>query len=117
MDTHIMTPPVTEHQLCRWLGGAKPGDQFQYHRGFLAVDVSANGHLPERKRKQLLAVARRATWAADNELVHLIQRRYGVDDYAYFIEAKARPKLERKSILEVIEGDPDRGTNGGRLTR
>jgi hypothetical protein len=117
MDTHILTPishpPVTENQLCRWLGTAKPGDTLQYHRGFLAIDISASARrLTDRARKELVRVARRAIWASESGLVHLIQRRYGVDDYAYFIEAKARPKLERKSMRAVPGGDPGQRADG-----
>jgi hypothetical protein len=119
METHIVTAtsnrPVTEHQLCCWLGGANPGDILQYYRGFLAFDVSPSvRRLNEHQRKELLRVAQRARWASENGLVHLTQRRYGVDDYAYFVEAKVRPKLGRKSMLAVLGGDPDGRADGRR---
>jgi hypothetical protein len=109
MDTHahIITEtshvPVTEYDFCLWLSAAEPGDILQYHRGFLALDVSPSARrLNEHQRKALIRVARRARWAAENELVHLIQRRYGIGDYGYIVEARPRPEPERKSLLGML---------------
>ena len=43
----------------------------------------------EPERKSLVAVARRAIQAAEDGLVHLVQRRHGPGDYSY-LAIKAR---------------------------
>lgn len=35
--------PLTEIDLCGWIGQAAPGDILEYHRGFLALDTMAQG--------------------------------------------------------------------------
>ncbi|HXF88168.1 MAG TPA: hypothetical protein VNK48_07445 [Xanthobacteraceae bacterium] len=87
---------LKEIDLCGWIGQAMPGDMLEYHRGFLALDVTEHGtRLAERDRTELARVARRAWWAAELGLVHLVQRRHGPDDYGYL--AIARPKPRRAS--------------------
>ncbi len=92
MTTHHLTTP-DETALCAWLGQAAPGDIIEYHRGFLAIDaVPQSARLPERQRQELVRVARRAIWAADNGFAHPVQRRHGTDDYSYFLIARPRPR-------------------------
>jgi len=95
--------PLTEIELCGWIGQASPGAALEYHRGFLALDtVAAAKRLPEEQRAELLRVARRAMWASEQELVHLVQRRLGPDCFSYL--AIARPKLrqERVSLCQLL---------------
>lgn len=111
MDTNItiLTPPrcgITETELCGWLGQAAPGDRLVYHRGFLALDCAPTaGRFPERERGELLRVARRALFAAENGLVHLVQRRNGPDDFTYLLIARPRPKTARGSILAILAAE------------
>jgi hypothetical protein len=114
MDTHITKITqarrlITEEGLCGWLGTAVPGDRLLYYRGFLALDCApAAGRLPEGERTELLRVARRALFAAEKGLVHLLQRRHGPDDYSYLIEARPRPRPVRGSVLPILAQQPDR---------
>lgn len=87
---------IKEIDLCGWIGQAMPGDILEYHRGFLALDVTEQGtRFCQHDRAELVRVARRAWWAAEQRLVHLVQRRHGPDDYGYL--AIARPKPRRAS--------------------
>jgi hypothetical protein len=45
IDRLATSPPparllVNEQDLLSWLSAARPGEQFTYHRGFLAIDTS-----------------------------------------------------------------------------
>jgi hypothetical protein len=108
MDTNIITNAtpgcrITETELCGWLGVAAPGDSLVYYRGHLAIDRDPTaGRLPERDRKQLLKVVRRAVFVAEKELAHLVQRRNGPNDFSYILIARPRPKTERGSILAIL---------------
>ena len=84
---------LTETAFCAWLGQAHPGAQLAYHRGLLALDASINSQTPKSDaRHELSRVARRAWWAAEQGLVHLVQRRNGPDDFTYLAIARPRPK-------------------------
>ncbi len=82
-------PRVTEADLCGWLGHAVPGDVLEYHRGYLALDASAQTRrLPDRQRRDLAALARRVIWAAEHGLAIPVQRRHGAEDYSYLLIAR-----------------------------
>jgi hypothetical protein len=108
MDTTVATtaPPgnaITEADLCTWLGMAAPGDQFIYHRGFLAVDCDrVASRLTERERAKLQRVARRARLAAENGLAHLVQRRNGPDDFTYLLVARPRLQMAEGSLKAIF---------------
>jgi hypothetical protein len=108
MDTIVANFPtvalrMTEAELCGWLGAAAPGDVVEYHRGFLAIDVSPNArHLIERERKELVRLARRALWAAEEGWAHLVQRRHGPGDHSYLLIARPRPKTDRRPALALL---------------
>jgi hypothetical protein len=83
----------TERDLCAWLGQAIPGDVRRYHQGALALDLQARGgRLTDDARRELAKLAARARWAAEHSLVHLVQRRFGMDDYDYLVIARHRPR-------------------------
>ncbi|HET6377006.1 MAG TPA: hypothetical protein VFG05_01650 [Methylocella sp.] len=94
---------LTEAEFCGWLGQAAPGDIIEYHRGFLALDrMPAAQRLAERDRTELLKLARRALWAAEHDLVHLVQSRHGPDDYSYLAIARHRPKTPPVSLSALL---------------
>ena len=69
---------IKEIDLCAWLGQAVPGDILEYHRGFLALDGTPQAsRLDDKARRELVRVGQRAFWAAEQGLVHLVQRRIG----------------------------------------
>ncbi|MGE0424958.1 MAG: hypothetical protein AB7O88_22055 [Reyranellaceae bacterium] len=88
--------PTTEAAFVDWMCAARPGDASVYHRGLLAADRS-NGSNPKLAR-----LANCALWAAERQLVHLVQRRHGPKDYAYL--AIARPRLDHTphSVLKLM---------------
>jgi hypothetical protein len=110
MDANVTTimPPqdgMTEAILCRWLGAAAPGDQFEYHRGFLAVDCdSSSDRLTQREKVELRRVARRAMFAAESGLAHLVQRRNGPSDFTYLLIARPRPNTAGGSLKAIFAG-------------
>jgi hypothetical protein len=97
---------LTEVELCGWIGQAGPGDTLEYHRGFLARDTLPQGtRLAERDRAELARVAHRARWAAERDLLHLVQRRHGPDDYSYLAIARARPERAARSLSALLLGE------------
>ena len=94
---------LSEMDLCGWIGQACPGDFLEYHRGFLALDiVPVASRLAPEARRELAAMARRALWAAEQELVHLVQRRNGPDDFSYLAVARPKPKHAPASVAELL---------------
>ncbi len=66
--------PLTDIEFCAWIGQALPGDQLEYHRGFLGIDTTAViSTLPEPERRRLRALASAANRAFEAALVHLVQ--------------------------------------------
>jgi hypothetical protein len=81
---------VTEPALARWISKAAPGETTEYFRGLLLADRDrTRTRLRAADRKELCRVADRAWSTAECGLVHLLQRRYGPNDYGYLIVASA----------------------------
>lgn len=99
----VFRKPLTEIALCGWVGQAAPGDMLEYHRGFLALDTMPQGtRLAEQERAELARVARRAWWAAERGLIHLVQRRHSSDDYSYLAIARPKPKQASVSLSTLL---------------
>ena len=89
---------VSEIELCAWLSQAEAHDALEYHRGFLALDIEKRSTpFTDRERLELARVARRALWAAEHRLVHLVQCRRGENVFSYL--AIARPRSNTTSAL------------------
>ena len=85
-------PRISETDFCTWLSRAAAGEALTYHTGFLACDVNNTvSALREADRLELTHLARSARWAAEEGLVHLIQRRQGPEQFAYLAIARPRP--------------------------
>ena len=94
---------IDETDLCGWIGQAAPGEIFEYYRGFLAPDIASPGtQLPERERVELVRLARRAWWASEHKLIHLVQRRHGPDDYSYLAIARPKPSNGAASLSSLL---------------
>ena len=94
---------LTETAFCAWIAQAGSGDALIYHRGLLALDASPHGQtFHGQDRKELGRVARRAWWAAEQGLVHLVQRRNGPDDFTYLAIARPRPKELSATLSSVL---------------
>lgn len=103
--SEFVTPsgPIAEIAFCGWLGQASPGDMLMYHRGHLGLDVVPQvSRLPAAERAELVRLARRAMWAAEQGLVHLLQRRHRPDDYAYLAVARPRSGRSAASLSELL---------------
>ncbi|BCH23556.1 hypothetical protein [Mesorhizobium sp. L-8-3] len=77
-------PPVPEDDFCTWLQKALPHEAIEYHRGFLILDRHADtSELHRAERLELTVVATRALAAAEQGLVHLVQRRLAPCQFSY----------------------------------
>jgi hypothetical protein len=112
MMTHIVTrddaeKPLTDSEFCGWLVKAEPGDALEYHRGYLARDITAHAtHLSEHDRVELARLARRAWWAAERQLVHLVQRRRSTNLFTYLVIARPRPNTTLPSLSSLLAQVP-----------
>jgi hypothetical protein len=107
MITVVQFPPhklrLTETDLCGWIGQAAPGEALEYYRGFLAMDTFSQAtRLAEREHAELVRLARRAWWASEQRLIHLVQRRHGSEDYSYLAIARPRPKQASTSLSSLL---------------
>ena len=94
---------IDETDLCGWIGQATPGDVLEYYRGFLAMDTFSQGsRLTGHDCAELVRLARRAWWASEQKLIHLVQRRHGPDDYSYLAIARSKPKHAPASLSSLL---------------
>ena len=71
--------------------------------------MRASSDLAEADRKELVRVGRRAWWAAEKNLVYLVQRRLGPDRFSYLAIARARPKKLHATLLTLLAQAPEAG--------
>jgi hypothetical protein len=95
MASHAPIPLATFN---RWLLRALPGQQLEYHRGQLIWDRSPTSGLAEGERRALARIADAALQAADDGLVHLVQRRNAPFDFSYLAIKAARPSSRRQAL-------------------
>jgi hypothetical protein len=89
-----------------WLARAKPGERLRYHQGFLVCDRTAGS---EQDRRRIVAVADAVVEAAAAGKVHLLQRRDGACNFAYFaIKASAASQPRGVSPSHAGFQCPDR---------
>ena len=95
---------MSEIDLCAWLSQAAPNDALEYHRGFLVLDIDPRiSGLAKADRLELIQLASRARWAAEKQLVHLVQRRLGENRFSYLAIARPRPETPSLSSLLLAE--------------
>jgi hypothetical protein len=83
---------LNELSFIAWVSQAAAGDVLQYFRGHLALDIEkACTRLSEHDRLELVKLASRAMWAAENGQLHLVQRRNAPGDFSYLAIARPRP--------------------------
>lgn len=96
-------PTLSEIDFCAWAAQAAPGDQIQYHHGFLALDTfSLSDQLCEHQRAELVRLAACAFRAAEDGLVHLVQKRLGAHSFAYIAIARPKPSHPRTSLSILL---------------
>ena len=101
--TRMPSRRLDEVEFCAWIGQALPGDVLEYHRGFLALDVTPIAlHHPPKVREELARVAQRAMRACEQGLVHLVQRRNGKDDFSYLAIARPKPAKADASLSALL---------------
>lgn len=104
---------ASEVDFCAWLDQASLGDKLEYHRGLLMIDRVPRNRLPESERQELVRIADRAMWAADQGLVHLLQKRHRILDYSYIVVVRPRGKSTVHALLGAAEELPDTGNGCG----
>ena len=83
---------TTAISFTAWVGQAAPCEVFEYHRGFLAVDIDAKSSpLSWQERVELEQLAKKALFFSERNLVHLVQSRRAEGDYSYFAIVRRRP--------------------------
>lgn len=94
---------ITGNSFCIWVGQALPGDQIQYHAGFLGIDTSPESSpLSETDRRRLAAVAAAARRAFESDLVHLFQKRLGHNRFAYIAVARQKPRANPVPLSSLL---------------
>ena len=86
------TSKPTADSFCSWLGGAMPGESFEYHRGFLAIDREP----PEDQRKtpdhaRVDQLANSILGFVGHGMVTLVQRRLAPNRFSY-LAVKTTPR-------------------------
>ena len=95
---------ITEIDLCAWLSQAAPQDALEYHRGFLVLDTDPRiSRLAKSDRLELVQVAQPGRWAAEKQLVHLVQRRLGESRFSYLAIARPRPETPAL-VFDAVRG-------------
>jgi hypothetical protein len=98
--------PLNEMALCAWIAQAAPGEALEYHRGLLAVDRDRSvSMLGPRDCARIGRLADRAYAAAEQGLLHLVQRRHGPDDFSYRAIARAAPAKALAALATLLEGE------------
>jgi len=93
--------PFQESAFCAWVAQAAPGDEAEYHRGFLILDLTPFGNPMDREaRTELACVAARARDLAERGFIHLVQRRIAPGSFAYL--AIARPHRGPRPIPSAL---------------
>ena len=75
--------PLTVGRFRFWLARSAPAAVLEYHRGHLIVDRSPRSELSDDERQTVASIADAALGAAEDGLVHLVQRRNGPFDFSY----------------------------------
>jgi len=102
-DRQAATPRLTDIDLNAWIAQADTGDALIYHRGFLVVDADKSlSTLPKDRREALRGVADAAFRAAEQGLVHLVQKRLDTDRFAYIAIARPKPKAAAASLSALL---------------
>jgi hypothetical protein len=87
--------PLTVGRFWSWLARSEPGGALEYHRGLLILDRSPASELSEDERRTVAKIADAVLGAAEDRLVHLVQRRNGPFDFSY-VAIKAAPARARR---------------------
>lgn len=108
--TLLMTPPAIRPQVLlndiaflAWVSQAEPGDQLEYHRGFLARDTFPTFEFMERlDKEQLRGLARQAMIACEQGLVHLVQKRLELDHFSYVAIARPKTAATQSALSQLV---------------
>jgi hypothetical protein len=86
-----------------WLGRARAGQQFEYHRGLLILDRSPASELADGERRALAELAAAVFRTAADGCVHMLQRRHGPFDFSYLAIKAGRTATAGAGALPRLE--------------
>jgi hypothetical protein len=95
--------PIALASFNRWLLRALPGQQLEYHRGMLNRDRSPASGMSDEQRRGVARIADAALRAAEDGLVHLVQRRKGPFDFSYVAVCADRGRSRRRAGASMAE--------------
>jgi hypothetical protein len=96
-----MTPTTeatvtTPAELFAFVKGAKRGQRCRYHNGSLQNDRCGDSMGPQ----MLHLLAKAALKLADNDLIHLLQRKEGEESFAY-LAVRSRKSCQLSTVREL----------------
>lgn len=113
------TLDVTIAHFELWLKSARPGDRFEYHRGFLAYDretvtMMPQGYYAHVFHEPMHDLGLTAYGAYERGQVELVQKKLGRERYSYFaIKRKGDGNGKRRIFHDDQHGRGARGQNAG----
>ncbi|MES0171283.1 hypothetical protein [Mesorhizobium sp. M0006] len=98
------TTTLSEAEFCSWLSVAAPGNVIEYHRGFLVLDADhpCQGGLALKRQRELIQLRSRAYWAAEQGLLHLVQRRLATYQFSY-LAIKRSSQLGSSAPYQLVK--------------
>jgi hypothetical protein len=87
----------------RWLLRGQPGQQLEYHRGMLSRDRSLASGMSDEQQHGVARIADAALHAAEDGLVHLVQRRNGPFDFSYMAVCADRGPIGQRGRTPIAE--------------
>lgn len=112
------TIDVTIAHFELWLKTARPGDKFEYHRGFLAYDretvtMMPQGYYAHVFHEPMHDVGLAAYGAYERGQVELVQKKIGRERYRYFaIKRRGDGNAKRRIFHDNQHGRGPRGQDG-----
>ena len=101
VDTDILSL----NEFCDRLASAASGDVITYYVGMLAHDCWPMSLVhPEPRRVELCSIASRALQLSDAGRVHLLQRRVGLERFAYLAVVRPQPRRVGPAMVRPVLG-------------
>lgn len=95
---------ATLESFLAWKHAARPGQRFEYHRGFFPRDLNPDNH----EAREIFVTRRAVIDAYLTGNFELVQRRHGPGDFAYFIVRRAvrdtAPRIWIRQEHQMIKG-------------
>lgn len=101
--TSVLTA-CDDAEFTTWLSNATAGQIAEYHCGFLILDIDPQiSELAKTERLELARLARRAYRAAEQRLVHLVQRRLASGQFSYLAIMRPGARVPAEFLPVLLE--------------